>query len=54
MAIENNCEPLQPVLESVAGAGSAASLFAQARRQREVPVVEPRLVQTESGWEVVR
>ena len=42
------------VLESVAGAASAAALFAQARRQREVPVVEPRLVQTESGWEVVR
>jgi len=29
-------------------------LFARARRVREVPIVEPRVVQTENGWEVVR
>jgi 8-oxo-dGTP pyrophosphatase MutT (NUDIX family) len=42
------------VLESVANEPSAAGLFARARRLREVPVVEPRLVQTDSGWQVVR
>ena len=42
------------VLESVADEPSTARLFARARRLREVPVVEPRLVQTESGWQVVR
>ena len=42
------------VLESVAGEASSARLVARARRLREVPVVEPRLVQTESGWQVVR
>lgn len=42
------------VLESVAGEPSAARLFARARRLREVPVVEPRLVHTDSGWQVVR
>lgn len=42
------------VLESVTDAGESAALFARARRQREVPVVEPRLVHTADGWEVVR
>jgi 8-oxo-dGTP pyrophosphatase MutT (NUDIX family) len=42
------------VLETVAGAGSASALFAKARRQRDVPIVEPRMVQTAGGWEVVR
>jgi 8-oxo-dGTP pyrophosphatase MutT (NUDIX family) len=42
------------VLESVADAPDAESLFRRARAMKEVPVVEPRLVQTESGWEVVR
>lgn len=42
------------VLESVAGARDVESLFAEARKLREVPVVEPRMVQTEAGWEVVR
>lgn len=42
------------VLESVADAASAAELFARARALKEIPVVEPRLVQTEAGWEVVR
>jgi 8-oxo-dGTP pyrophosphatase MutT (NUDIX family) len=41
------------VLESVTAA-DAAAVFARARRQRDMPVVEPRLVQTESGWEIVR
>jgi 8-oxo-dGTP pyrophosphatase MutT (NUDIX family) len=41
------------VLESVADAGDAAAVFARARRQREVPIVEPRMVQTEDGWKVV-
>jgi 8-oxo-dGTP pyrophosphatase MutT (NUDIX family) len=41
------------VLESVAGA-DATALFARARRQREVQIVEPRMVQTANGWEVVR
>jgi 8-oxo-dGTP pyrophosphatase MutT (NUDIX family) len=42
------------VLESIAGHADAAAVFARARRQVEVPIVEPRLVQTEDGWEVVR
>lgn len=41
------------VLESVADASDAAAVFARARRQREVPIVEPRMVETERGWEVV-
>jgi recombination protein RecT len=41
------------VLESVAG-NEVGTLFARARRLKEVPVVEPRVVQTEGGWEVVR
>ena len=41
------------VLESVADADHAAAVFARARRQREVPIVEPRMVETENGWEVV-
>jgi recombination protein RecT len=42
------------VLESVAGDKDAAKLFSRTRLLKEVPVVEPALVQTESGWEVVR
>jgi recombination protein RecT len=41
------------VLESVATGEDAESLMARARRQVDVPIVEPRLVQTEKGWEVV-
>ncbi len=41
------------VLESVAG-GDAGAVFARARRQQEVPIVEPRLVQTDGGWEILR
>jgi 8-oxo-dGTP pyrophosphatase MutT (NUDIX family) len=42
------------VLESVAGDADAAALFARARRMKDVPVVEPRIVQTADGWEIVR
>lgn len=42
------------VLESVAAERDASRLFARARRLREVPVVEPRIVQTDDGWKVVR
>jgi 8-oxo-dGTP pyrophosphatase MutT (NUDIX family) len=42
------------VLESVAGVEDAAALIARARRLKEVPIVEPRVIQTESGWEIVR
>lgn len=42
------------VLESVASASGPEELLARARAMTEVPVVEPRLVQTEAGWEVVR
>lgn len=42
------------VLESVAGARDVASLFAHARRLGQIPVVEPRMVETAAGWEVVR
>jgi 8-oxo-dGTP pyrophosphatase MutT (NUDIX family) len=42
------------VLESVADAAGAEDLMARARALGEVPIVEPRLVQTEAGWEVVR
>jgi 8-oxo-dGTP pyrophosphatase MutT (NUDIX family) len=42
------------VLESVAGAPDAETLFARARTMKDVPVVEPRVVRTEAGWEVVR
>ncbi len=42
------------VLESVASDKDAAKLLSRARRLGEIPTVEPRLVQTESGWEIVR
>jgi 8-oxo-dGTP pyrophosphatase MutT (NUDIX family) len=42
------------VLESVATAGSASAVISQARSQSEVPIVEPRMVRTGSGWEIVR
>jgi 8-oxo-dGTP pyrophosphatase MutT (NUDIX family) len=40
------------VLESVAPDKNAAKLFSRARQLKEVPIVEPRMVQTENGWEV--
>jgi len=42
------------VLESVAEAADASSLFARARGLQDIPVVEPRIVQTAQGWEIVR
>jgi 8-oxo-dGTP pyrophosphatase MutT (NUDIX family) len=42
------------VLESVAGEPSPRELFERARRLREVPIAQPRVVRTENGWEVVR
>jgi 8-oxo-dGTP pyrophosphatase MutT (NUDIX family) len=42
------------VLESVAREKDDTKLFSKARRMKEVPIVEPRIVQTESGWEIVR
>ena len=42
------------VLESVADAPDVETLFSRARALTEIPAVEPRLVQTRAGWEVVR
>ncbi len=40
------------VLESVAADEDVNSLFRRVRRLASVPIVEPRMVQTESGWQV--
>ena len=40
------------VLESVARDADMNSLFRRVRRLGEVPVVEPRMTQTDSGWEI--
>ena len=42
------------VLESVAVHADAESLFEWARGLSEVPVIEPRIVQTPEGWKIVR
>ncbi|HKC18551.1 MAG TPA: NUDIX hydrolase [Candidatus Dormibacteraeota bacterium] len=42
------------ILESVADARDVRSLFKHAKSLGEIPVVEPRMVQTPAGWEVVR
>ena len=42
------------ILESVADARDVNELLSRAKRLSEVPVVEPRMVQTAAGWEVVR
>jgi 8-oxo-dGTP pyrophosphatase MutT (NUDIX family) len=42
------------VLESVATTDDADNLFARASRLKSVPIVEPRMVQTESGWTIER
>lgn len=42
------------ILESVAGAPGVSALFRQARRMKQIPIVEPRIVETESGWQIVR
>ena len=40
------------VLESVASEPDANKLFSRARQLKEVPIIEPRMVQTETGWEI--
>ena len=42
------------VLETIATGESSTELFKRARSQREVPIVEPRMIETESGWVVQR
>jgi len=42
------------VLESVVEAPDVAKLFTRARGLKEIPTVEPRLVATDHGWEIVR
>ena len=42
------------VLESVATGESATETISRARALTEVPIVEPRMVQTESGWTIER
>ena len=40
------------VLDSVAADKDAARLFSRARRLKDVPVVQPTMVQTKNGWEI--
>jgi 8-oxo-dGTP pyrophosphatase MutT (NUDIX family) len=40
------------VLESVSAEEDATSLITRTKRLKSVPVVEPRLTRTESGWEI--
>lgn len=42
------------VLESVAASPNVSALLAKARRIKEIPIVEPRIVETDGGWEIVR
>jgi 8-oxo-dGTP pyrophosphatase MutT (NUDIX family) len=42
------------VLESVASDKDAAKLFSRVRQLKDVPIVEPRMVQTANGWEIER
>lgn len=42
------------VLESVADAPDTETLIRRARALKDIPIVEPRMVETEAGWEVVR
>jgi len=42
------------VLESVAVDQDAEKLFSRVRQLKEVPIVEPRMVQTEKGWDIAR
>lgn len=41
------------VLESVARDSDVNSLFRRVRKLGDVPVVEPQMIQTDSGWEIV-
>jgi 8-oxo-dGTP pyrophosphatase MutT (NUDIX family) len=40
------------VLESVASDKDAEKLFSRARLLKDVPIIEPRVVQTANGWEI--
>jgi hypothetical protein len=40
------------VLESVNADEDATSLITRTKRLRNVPVVEPRMTRTDSGWEI--
>ena len=40
------------VLESVAPDANEAKLFSRMRRLKEVPIVQPQMIQTETGWEI--
>ncbi len=42
------------VLESVADAPDVDSLFSRAQALTEIPIVQPRIVRSAQGWEVVR
>jgi recombination protein RecT len=42
------------ILESVAPDTDAEQLLARMRLLKEVPIVEPRMVQTDKGWEIER
>jgi len=42
------------ILESVAPQPDTGALFAWAQALSDIPIVEPRVVQTEAGWKVVR
>jgi len=42
----------EKVMESVATGESAAELIARTRRRRDIPTITPRLVQTETGWDI--
>jgi recombination protein RecT len=42
------------VLESIATGEAAPRVMSRARKLREVPVVQPRMVETESGWVIER
>jgi len=44
----------QAVLESIADCPDVQTLFECARRMKEIPVVQPRIVQTDRGWEILR
>jgi 8-oxo-dGTP pyrophosphatase MutT (NUDIX family) len=42
------------VLESVAPEANVKRLFSRAQSLKEVPIVEPKMVQTATGWEISR
>src|SRR5439155_1022582 len=42
------------VLETIATGESATELFRRARAEPDVPIIEPRMTETESGWVVTR